>query len=428
MKVLLLGSGGRESAMAAALQRSPAVTELVAAPGNPGIGRTAEVCSIDVADPAAVVSLAERCRPALVVVGPEAPLVAGVSDALRANGYPVFGPDKEAARIEGSKSFAKELMECSEIPTARGRSFDEVSLAVAHMDALGPPYVVKADGLAAGKGVLVTQDRAEAVTGIEERLVGGRFGGAGRTVVIEEFLDGEEVSVIAFSDGRTVVPCPPAQDYKRALDGDKGLNTGGMGSYSPVPSCSDELAAAITDEVIEAMVAALAARGTPFIGAIYAGLALTTEGPRVIEFNARFGDPETQALLPRIESDFAELCLASATGQLEGMKLHCRSDVCVAVVVASEGYPGPHKTGLVIEGIEEAESVAGVEVFHSGTRLSEGMLRTDGGRVLAVSALGQDFSQARARAYQAVSCVHFEGALGRTDIALRAELKERGRA
>ncbi|MGI8790340.1 MAG: phosphoribosylamine--glycine ligase, partial [Actinomycetota bacterium] len=294
--------------------------------------------------------------------------------------------------------------------------------------ALGPPYVVKADGLAAGKGVLVTQDRAEAVTGIEERLVGGRFGGAGRTVVIEEFLDGEEVSVIAFSDGRTVVPCPPAQDYKRALDGDKGLNTGGMGSYSPVPSCSDELAAAITDEVIEAMVAALAARGTPFIGAIYAGLALTTEGPRVIEFNARFGDPETQALLPRIESDFAELCLASATGQLEGMKLHCRSDVCVAVVVASEGYPGPHKTGLVIEGIEEAESVAGVEVFHSGTRLSEGMLRTDGGRVLAVSALGQDFSQARARAYQAVSCVHFEGALGRTDIALRAELKERGRA
>jgi len=428
MRVLLLGSGGRESAMAAAFQRSAAVTELVAAPGNPGIARTAETCSIDAADPIEVCSLAERFRPDLVVVGPEAPLVAGVSDALRASGWAVFGPDREAARIEGSKSFAKELMERSGIPTGRGQTFREVAPAVSYMDALGPPYVVKADGLAAGKGVLVTEDRAEAVKGIEERLVGGRFGDAGRTVVIEEFLDGEELSVIAFSDGRTVVPCPPAQDYKRALDKDKGENTGGMGSYSPVPSCSDELAAAITGEVIEPMVAALAARGTPFVGAIYAGLALTERGPRVIEFNARFGDPETQALLPRLESDFAELCLASATGQLEGTKLHVRSDVCVAVVVASKGYPGPHETGLVIGGIEEAESVAGVEVFHSGTRLGDGMLRTDGGRVLAVSALGEDFSTARARAYEAIARIHFEGARWRTDIALRAEQTELERA
>jgi phosphoribosylamine---glycine ligase len=292
MRVLLLGSGGRESAMATALQRSAAVGELIAAPGNPGIARAAEICSIDAADPIEVCSLAERCRPDLVVVGPEAPLVAGVSDALRGKGYPVFGPDKEAARIEGSKSFAKELMERSGIATARGEAFRKVAPALAHMDALGPPYVVKADGLAAGKGVLVTEDWAEAVRGIEERLVGDRFGDAGRTVVIEEFLEGEELSVIAFSDGRTVLPCPPAQDYKRALVGDKGENTGGMGSYSPVPSCSDELADTITGEVIEPMVTALAARGTPFVGAIYAGLALTERGPRVIEFNARFGDPE----------------------------------------------------------------------------------------------------------------------------------------
>ncbi|MDQ3662080.1 MAG: phosphoribosylamine--glycine ligase [Actinomycetota bacterium] len=427
MRVLLLGSGGRESAMAAALQRSAAVAELIAAPGNPGIARAAEVSPIDATDPAAVCSLAERLRPQLVVVGPEAPLVAGVSDALRAKGHPVFGPDKEAARIEGSKSFAKELMERSGIATARGQTFREVAPAVAHLDALGPPYVVKADGLAAGKGVLVTEDRAEAVRGVEERLLGGRFGDAGRTVVIEEFLDGEELSVIAFSDGRTVVPCPPAQDYKRALDGDEGENTGGMGSYSPVPSCPEQLAAAITGDVIEPMVAALAARGTPFVGAIYAGLAVSERGPRVIEFNARFGDPETQALLPRLESDFAELCLASATGQLEGTKLHCRPDACVAVVVASRGYPGPYETGMVIDGIEEAESVAGVEVFHSGTRLIAGELRTDGGRVLAVSALGEDFAIARARAYEAVSNIHFEGARRRADIALRAERREQER-
>ena len=414
--------------MAAALQRSAAVAELVAAPGNPGIARVAEVCSLDAADPAAVCSLAHRLSPDLVVVGPEAPLVAGVSDALRASGWAVFGPDREAARIEGSKSFAKELMERSGILTGRGQTFREVAPSVSYMDALGPPYVVKADGLAAGKGVLVTENRVEAVKGIEERLVGGRFGDAGRTVVIEEFLDGEELSVIAFSDGRTVVACPPAQDYKRALDKDEGENTGGMGSYSPVPSCSDELAAAITGEVIEPMVAALAARGTPFVGAIYAGLALTERGPRVIEFNARFGDPETQALLPRLESDFAELCLATAAGQLEGTKIQVRSDVCVAVVVASGGYPGPHETGFVIEGIAEAESVASVEVFHSGTRLGDGELRTDGGRVLAVSALGEDFSTARARAYEAVSYIHFEGARWRTDIALRAERRELERA
>jgi phosphoribosylamine---glycine ligase len=427
MRVLLLGSGGRESAMAAALQRSAAVAELVAAPGNPGIARLADVFPIDAANPVEVCSLAERCRPDLVVVGPEAPLVAGVGDALQAKRYPVFGPDSEAARIEGSKSYAKELMERSGILTARGQAFTEMSAAVAHMDALGPPYVVKADGLAAGKGVLVTPERAEAVRGIEERLVENRFGDAGRTVVIEEFLDGEELSIIAFSDGSDVVPCPPAQDYKRALDSDEGPNTGGMGSYSPVPSCSDELAATITGEVLEPMVAALGARGTPFVGALYAGLALTSRGPRVIEFNARFGDPETQALLPRLESDFAELCLACATGQLEGTKLHCHSDVCVAVVVCSDGYPGPSETGRVIEGIEEAESVAGVEVFHSGTRLSGGKLCTDGGRVLAVSARGQDFSTARARAYEAVARIHFEGARWRTDIALRAERKERER-
>jgi phosphoribosylamine---glycine ligase len=424
MRVLLLGSGGRESAMASALQRSPTVGEIIAAPGNPGIARVAEVRDLDAAEPTAVSELAASVRPDLVIVGPEAPLVAGVSDALREQGYPVFGPGGRAARIEGSKSYAKELMLASGIPTAGGRSFTEVAPAVTFMDELGPPYVIKADGLAAGKGVLVTGDRTEAVRGVEERLLEGRFGDAGRTVVIEEFLDGPELSVIAFSDGRTVLACPPAQDYKRAFDGDEGANTGGMGSYSPVPACSEELAAAIVSGVIEPMIAALAARGTPFVGAIYAGLALTSKGPRVIEFNARFGDPETQALLPRLESDFAELCFASATGALEGLKLVCRPEACVAVVVASSGYPGPHATGIAISGVDEAESVPGVEVFHSGTELQGGELVTAGGRVLAVSALGSKFKKARERAYRAVSCVDFEGARWRSDIALRAEMAE----
>ena len=402
------------------------MSDLIAAPGNPGLAEIAELEPVDVTDTAAVTDLARRVRAGLVVVGPEAPLVAGVADALRGEGVKVFGPGAAAARIEGSKSYAKEMMTAAGIPTAGGRSFGEVAAAVEFMDELGPPYVVKADGLAAGKGVVVTEDRAAAVEAIEERIVQRRFGDAGARVVIEEFLDGEEASLIAVSDGRVAVACEPAQDYKRVDDDDRGPNTGGMGSYSPVPSCSPDLAERITAEVIEPMIAATARAGAPFVGALYAGLALTTRGPRVLEFNARFGDPETQALIPRLDSDLGELCLAAASGDLEGMKLEWSPRACVSVVLASRGYPGRHRTGLEISGVGEVQALEGVNVFHAGTELDEERLVTAGGRVLAVSALGDGFGAARRLAYEAASRIDFEGKHMRSDIALRAERSEGG--
>jgi phosphoribosylamine---glycine ligase len=420
VRVLLLGSGGRESALAAALDRSASVSEVVAAPGNPGIARFATCAPTDPDDPVKVVSLARELNPDLTVVGPEAPLVAGVGDALRAEGIDVFGPDRAAARIEGSKSYAKELMRRAGVPTATGRAFTSVAAAVEYMDALGPPYVVKADGLAAGKGVVVTEERAEALGAIEDRIERGLFGPAGTKVVIEEFLDGEEASLIAVTDGSAVVALEPAQDYKRIGEGDEGPNTGGMGSYSPVPGCPPPLAERILSEIIEPTVAATSAAGAPFVGAIYAGLALTTKGPRVIEFNVRFGDPETQAILPRLESDFGEICLASARGELRGLKLDFKSDVCVSIVLASRGYPGGFERGTPVDGVEEADRLEGVHVFQAGTARRDGALVTDGGRVLAVSALGPTFRAAREKAYEAVELIHFEGKYFRTDIAERA--------
>ncbi|HEX2058491.1 MAG TPA: phosphoribosylamine--glycine ligase [Actinomycetota bacterium] len=416
MRVLLLGSGGRESALAWALSRSRVVDELVAAPGNPGIAEHAVLRDVDPADPAAVVSLARAVRPGLVVVGPEAPLAAGVGDALRAEGFAVFGPDAAGARIEASKSYAKELMSDARIPTASSATFqrDDEAGARAFMERLGPPYVVKADGLAAGKGVVVTDEWAHAVTALQERLVTG-------PVVIEEFLDGEEASLIAFTDGRTVVPCEPAQDYKRVFDGDEGPNTGGMGSYSPVPACPAPEVERIVHEILEPMVETTAARGAPFVGALYAGLALTSSGqPKVIEFNARFGDPETQALLPRLESDFGEVAAATAAGELAGVKLDWSPRRCVTVILASGGYPGPHTTGHRIHGIEKASAIEDVLVFHAGTRADGDGVVTAGGRVLAVSALGDDFASARERAYRAASLIEFENVHYRNDIALRA--------
>ncbi|MGH2809054.1 MAG: phosphoribosylamine--glycine ligase, partial [Actinomycetota bacterium] len=318
MKVLLLGSGGRESALAWALDRSGSVSELVAAPGNPGIGDFAELVELDITDPGAVVREARRLGVDLVVVGPEAPLVIGVADPLRAEGIDVFGPDAGAARVEGSKMFAKELMERAGVPTAAWRAFTDPTQAVAYLDELGAPYVIKADGLAAGKGVVVTEDRAAAIDAVEERLVRGAFGAAGERIVIEEFLDGQEASIIAFSDGRSIALCEPAQDYKRVDNDDAGPNTGGMGSYSPVPACPPELAEQIAAEVIAPAIATTAEMGAPFIGALYAGLALTSKGPKVVEFNARFGDPETQALLPRLDGDLGEITRACARGELEG--------------------------------------------------------------------------------------------------------------
>jgi phosphoribosylamine---glycine ligase len=426
VKVLLLGSGGRESALGWALARSPAVEELISAPGNPGLAEIGMLAD-EPGSPEAAVSLARHIAADLVVIGPEAPLVAGFGDALREDGFAVFGPDAAAARIEGSKAFAKELMQRAGVPTAAARAFEEAEGAFAYLDEMGPPYVVKADGLAAGKGVVVTEDRIEARAAVEDRLVRGSFGDAGRVVVVEEFLDGEEVSLIAFTDGSEVVPCEPAQDYKRVADGDRGPNTGGMGSYSPVPSCPPPLAERIAHEVIEPMVRATRAAGGPFVGAIYAGLALTSRGPRVIEFNCRFGDPETQVLLPRLDADLAEVCAAAATRELEGVKLSWTSDVCVSVVLASAGYPGTYSTGIPIDGVEAAAGVEGVTIFHAGTaRRDDGALVTAGGRVLAVSARGATFAEARSRAYEAAGSIEFEGKHVRSDIARRAEEAERG--
>jgi phosphoribosylamine--glycine ligase len=428
LRALLLGSGGRESALASALSNSDVLDDLVVAPGNPGIAQIAEIMPADIADPTAVVELARHVDAGLVVVGPEAPLVAGVADALGADRRTVFGPSAAAARIEESKSYAKDLMERTGIRTARGQTFQDPTAATAFMDELGPPYVIKADGLAAGKGVVVTNDRAAAIAAIEERLVAGTFGDAGRSIVVEEFLDGPEASLIAFTDGRTVVPCEPAQDYKRVDDGDRGPNTGGMGSYSPVPVCPPPVAEQIVAEVLEPMVEAMRRAGAPFVGALYAGLALTERGPRVIEFNARFGDPETQALMPRLESDFGEVCLACATGELEGTKLAWSRKACVTVVLSSHGYPGSFEQGKEITGIEDAQQLDGVEVFHAGTRRDGDRLVTAGGRVLAVSALGEGFGDARGRAYDAAGLIDFEGKHLRTDIAERAEQSERSNA
>ncbi|HYO60417.1 MAG TPA: phosphoribosylamine--glycine ligase [Actinomycetota bacterium] len=414
MRALLLGSGGRESALAWALSRSSAIDELVAAPGNPGIAEHATLEQVDASDAAAVIELARRVDAGLVVVGPEAPLVAGVGDALRADGLAVFGPDTEAARIEGSKSHAKELMVAAGIPTAAAQTFTEQAEAQAYMRQLGPPYVVKADGLAAGKGVVVTSDWDEAAAALGERL------GGGRSVVIEEFLDGEEVSLIAFTDGRTVVPCEPAQDYKRVYDGDAGPNTGGMGSYSPVPACPPGVVDEIVERVLQPMVEATAARGAPVTGALYAGLALTSEGPKVIEFNARFGDPETQALLPRLDSDFGEVVIATASGDLAGVELDWSPRACVTVVLASGGYPGPHETGYEIHGLDKAAALEDVLVLHAGTRRDGDSIVTAGGRVLGISALGDTFEAARERAYEAASLVQFDNVHLRNDIATRA--------
>jgi phosphoribosylamine--glycine ligase len=343
-----------------------------------------------------------------------------VGDALREAGFKVFGPNSAAARIEGSKQHAKALMERADIPTARARSFDEVDGALAFLDELGPPYVIKADGLAAGKGVVVTSDRAEAEEALRDRVERGLFGEAGRLVLVEEFLDGAEVSLIAFCDGEHAVTCEPAQDYKRVFDGDEGPNTGGMGSYSPVPDCPADLAERIVADVIEPVLRETARGGAPFVGALYAGLALTSRGPRVIEFNARFGDPETQALIPRLVSDLPDVCLAAARGDLDGFALEWRDEACVAVVLSSGGYPRDHQVGFPISGLEQAAAREDCLVFHAGTTLSDGQVVTSGGRVLAVSALGSTFELARQRAYEAADLIGFQGKHLRLDIAERA--------
>jgi len=412
MRVLLIGSGGREHALARALAADGDVTALHAAPGNPGIARLAEIHDVSPADPASVAALAARTGADLVVIGPEAPLVAGVADALRAGGIACFGPDRAAAMIEGSKSFAKQVMAAAGIPTADARTCASEAEAARALDAFGPPYVVKADGLAAGKGVVVTSDRDEAAR--HARDCG--------TVVIEEFLDGPEVSLFALADGTTAVPLLPAQDYKRAYEGDTGPNTGGMGAYAPLPWAPADLADEVMDAVINPAVAELRRRGTPYSGLLYAGLALTADGVRVIEFNARFGDPETQVVLDRLASPLGGLLHAAATGSLAGAPvLRWRPGAAVTVVIAAQGYPGAPVKGDHIDGLEDSERPGSAYILQAGTAGHGGAdLVSAGGRVLNVVGTGADLAQARAAAYQAASKIRMRGSWYRRDIAERA--------
>lgn len=413
MKTLVIGAGGREHALARALSLDPSVQEVHVAPGNPGMAAVATLHDVDPMDGTSVADLAERLQVGLVVVGPEAPLVAGVADIVRERGIPVFGPSGAAAELEGSKAFAKDVMAAAGVPTARAFVCTTREEAAAALAEIGAPYVVKDDGLAAGKGVVVTDDLAEATA----------HAAACERVVIEEFLDGPEVSLFALcswneADGATVYPLQPAQDFKRIFDGDAGPNTGGMGAYTPLPWAPDGLVAEVLRDVLRPTVEEMAKRGTPFSGLLYAGLALTAKGTRVVEFNARFGDPETQPLLALLDCPLSPLLLGSATGTLADVAPPTWKDgAAVAVVMASAGYPESSSQGDVITGLDAAQALENVHVIHAGTALAGGDLVTAGGRVLAVIATGQDLADARAAAYDGVAHVDFPGSQHRTDIA-----------
>ena len=423
MDILLLGSGGREHAIAVALKASPLCDELYVAPGNGGTAAIATNIKLDINDPAAVADYAAEHGVGLVVIGPEAPLVAGVADAVRAKGIPAFGPGAQGAQMEGSKRFAKEFMERHGIPTAAYRSFTEQAGAESYVSqrfAAGAKIlVVKADGLAAGKGVVVATSEQEALEAVRD-CFSGHFGEAGSTVVIEEGLTGPECSLLAFVDGSTVRLMATAQDHKRALEGDLGPNTGGMGVYSPVPIVTDEEYATMA-AAMQTAADGLVADGIEYRGVLYGGFMLTPEGPKVLEFNARFGDPETQVILPRLKTDLVEVMLAVAQGRLNEVELAWRDEWAVSVVLASAGYPGSYPKGIEISGIERAEALPGVTVYHAGTTLDEqGVLRTSGGRVLNVTALGATFAQARERAYEGCDLIEFDGKTLRRDIGARA--------
>jgi phosphoribosylamine--glycine ligase len=414
VKTLVIGTGGREHALALALARDPDVTEVHAAPGNPGIAAVATLHPVDPMDGEAVAALAESLDVDLVVVGPEAPLVAGVADAVRARGISCFGPSMQAAQLEGSKAFAKDVMAAAGVPTARAEVCRTEGEAAAALDRFGPPYVVKDDGLAAGKGVVVTDDRDAALA----------HAAACDQVLVEEYLDGPEVSLFALcsfdqGQGTTVYPLLPAQDFKRILDGDQGPNTGGMGAYTPLPWAPDDLVEEVLARVLQPTVDELARRGVPFTGLLYAGLALTGKGVRVVEFNARFGDPETQPLLALLDSPLGVLLKAAADGRLHEVEPpRWKPGAAVAVVMASAGYPESSRSGDVIVGTETLDREPDVDVLHAGTALIDGRLVTAGGRVLAVTAVGRDVADARARAYEGIATIAFDGAQWRRDIAL----------
>jgi phosphoribosylamine--glycine ligase len=421
VKILVIGSGAREHALVTALLADDSVTSIICAPGNAGIAREVDVVPVDVTDAKAIGDLAYEVEADLVVIGPEVPLVAGAADAVRERGIACFGPSAEAAQLEGSKAFAKQVMAEAGVPTAMARVCSTVDEVASALDQFGAPHVVKDDGLAAGKGVVVTNDREEALAHAAACLARG---GDAR-VVIEEYLDGPEVSLFGITDGTTIIPLQPAQDFKRAHDDDAGPNTGGMGAYSPLPWAPAGLVDDVTARVLQPMVDAMAKRGTPFSGLLYAGLALTSRGVRVIEFNARFGDPETQVVLARLKTPLASVLLASATGRMASLApLQWRKGSAVTVVVAAKGYPESPVTGDVISGLEEAGEVAGVSILHAGTKITDDGIASNGGRVLSVTAYGESLHEARERAYAAIDLITLEGSHHRRDIALAASASQ----
>jgi phosphoribosylamine---glycine ligase len=422
MNILVLGGGGREHAMTWKAAQSDKADAIYCAPGNPGMAQIekATCVSLDPENFDAVNALVKEKDIAMVLVGPEAPLAAGIVDALKPSGAMVFGPCKDAARLEASKKFSKEFMERHAIPTATYRAFTDATSAKAYVDEVGVPLVVKADGLAAGKGVTVALDREMAIQAIDDAMVTGVFGDAGAEIIIEGFLEGEEASILAFSDGKTVIPMASSQDHKPAFDGDKGPNTGGMGAYSPAPVVDDATMAEIQRGVLEPCIAGMAAEGSPYVGVLYAGLMITDSGPQVVEFNCRFGDPETQVVLPRMTCDLLDVVTACCTGTLDQIELEYTPDVCATVVLASEGYPGSYPKGVPINGISDAEADGATLVFHAGTKTDGAQLVTSGGRVLTVTALGATMEETLKLAYAGVEKINFKGAHHRSDIGQKA--------
>ena len=424
MNILLIGSGGREHALAWKIAASPLTDRIYCAPGNAGIARDAECVPLDVADHAAVIAFCRTNKIDLGVVGPEAPLCAGIVDDLEAAGIKAFGPTKAAAKLEGSKGFTKDLCRANGIPTAAYERFTDPEAAKAYVRQQGAPIVIKADGLAAGKGVVVAETLAQAEAAVDMMFEGG-LGAAGAEVVVEEFLTGEEASFFALIDGETAIPLASAQDHKRVGDGDQGPNTGGMGAYSPAPVMTPEMIQRTMDEIILPTVRAMKAMGAPYKGVLFAGLMITAQGPKLIEYNARFGDPETQVLMLRLMSDLVPALLAARDGQLKSFDLRWYPDAALTVVMAANGYPGNYDKGSVIEGLEQAASVEGVEIFHAGTKDDSGKIIATGGRVLNVSALGGTVSEAQARAYRAIDQIKWPQGFCRRDIGWRAIEREK---
>ena len=419
MNILLLGSGGREHALAWKMAASPLVDRLICAPGNAGIAREAECVALDIADNVRVVAHCRDNDIDFVVVGPEAPLCAGIVDDLEAAGIKAFGPSRAAARLEGSKGFTKDLCRAHGIPTAGYERFRAASPAKDYIRSRGAPVVVKADGLAAGKGVVVAKDLAEAEAAID-MMFGGALGEAGGEIVIEEFLDGEEASFFALCDGETAIALASAQDHKRAGDGDTGPNTGGMGAYSPAPIVDAVMSARVMDAIVLPTLRAMKAMGAPYKGVLYAGLMLTAAGPQLIEYNVRFGDPECQVLMLRLMSDLVPALLASRDGMLKSLDLRWYPQAALTVVMAAKGYPGSYAKGSVIEGLDEAAAIEGVEIFHAGTKAEGGRIVANGGRVLNVTALGSTVREAQSRAYKAISRIRWPEGFYRRDIGWRA--------